>query len=274
MPPINVEEVLSGIELTEDQRSALEDIQNNLNTRLEAEINVQKKGLLKKNEELIGELRQAKENKLPDGFDLKDYQEYVKNKDKIEAERIKAEEERLIATQNWDKLKHDMLTEHERTLQDLQSKYEKDTSFLRRTLDSELIENSVIKAIDREKGNQTLLMPHIKSSMRTVQDEETGRFLTQVVDASGEPRMDPKTGEPMKIEDLVAELKSKPEFAPAFPLQNQGSQTIVNVDGKNYNSTNNPFDKKSPHYSITKQAQLNRTNPTLASKLKEQAKNS
>ena len=257
------------ITLPEDQTDLLKAAQEKLDAEVLADVNLQKQGVLSKNQELLDKLKAAKEKALPEGFDMEGYQDYTKNKDKIIADKLKAEEERLIATENWDKLKNTMNNEHESAMQKITREKQEEIDALRHSLDNELIENAAIKSIELEKGNQVLLMPHIKNRIKTFQDAN-GNYSTKVVDSAGNDYMDKKTGEPVSVAGLIAEFKANEAFAGAFPLQNRGSNATVVVDGKNYNATNNPFDKKGAGYSLTKQAQLRKTNPTLAEALSKE----
>lgn len=265
---IKLQELLKEAGLSDDQKALLEAAQKTVDSTLNSEIETAKNGLLNKNQELIDKLKTAKENSLPDGFDMEGYNSYIEDKDKILEDKRKAEEDKLIASQNWDKLKNDMTNSHENSLTELASNKDKEINLLRSTLDTMLIENVALKEIEKVEGSQVLLMPHIKNNIKTFQDE-SGKYGTKVVDATGQDRMNAETGNPMKVSELVAEFQANESFAGAFPIQNGGSNTKVKVPGGNYNSTNNPFDKKGKHYSLTEQAKLRKTNPELAKTLQE-----
>lgn len=269
MPDIN--KLLEGLnlELSDDQKELMNKAQTALDSEVATDLETSKKGVLNKNQELIDKLKAAKDNAIPDGFDMDGYTDYTNNKDQILADKAKAEEDKLIATQNWDKLKNTMNNEHDSAIVNLTKEKDITISGLRLSLDNELIENISIKAIDAEKGSQVLLMPHVKDRIRTYQDE-SGKYFTKVVDLSGNDSMDEKTGNPVTVSELIAEFKANAAFAGAFPIQNRGSGSVVTVDGKNYNAKNNPFDKQGGHYSLTEQSKLRRTNPTLAKALEKQ----
>lgn len=265
---IDLKDLVKNLNLSEEQAALIPDVQSTFETVIQKEVEQEKTGVLNKNQELLDKLKQAKEKMVPDGFDMDGYQEYVSNKDKIAEEQRKIEEERLIATQNWDKLKNEMTNNHESSIKKITKDKSNEINSLRRALDSELIENVALKEIEKVNGSQVLLMPHIKSSINTYQDDN-GQFKTKVVDQFGKDRINPETGNPMKVNELVAEFQANDQFAGAFPLQNKGSETIVSQNGVNYNSTNNPFDKASSNYSLTEQAKLNKSNPALAKTLKD-----
>jgi len=267
--PIQLKELMKNMKLTEDQAKLLGEAQESLDTTYKAELETQKKGVLNKNQELINKLKSAKENAIPEGFDLEGYNDYTKNKDQIAEDQKKLEDDKLIATENWDKLKNDMNNNHEAAIKKINKSSSSEIKSLRSALDSELIENAALKEIEKVHGSQILLMPHIKSSIETFKDE-SGKYQTKVIDSIGKDRMNTDTGNPMTVSELVSEFQANEQFAGAFPLQNRGSNTIITTDGGiNYNATNNPFDKTGKHYSLTEQSKLNKANPVLAKTLRE-----
>ena len=258
---MNIKELMKGVELTDEQLDSMQ-------KQLDQEIVTNATGLKNKNQELIDKLKESKGKQIPDGFDLDGYNDYVSNADQIAIDKAKAEEDALVAKQNWNKLKNDMTNNHEKTVGDLITVKDTEISGLRNSLDTILIENAAFKEIDAVKGSQILLIPHIKNSIKTFQDEN-GQYSTKVVDASGADRMNAETGEVFTVKELVAEFQANEAFAGAFPIQNKGSGSRINAGGSGFNSTNNPFDRAGKHYSITEQAKLMKTNPTLAKTLKD-----
>lgn len=109
----------------------------------------------------------------------------------------------------YEKLKKDLETSHAAQLQER----DEVTTRMRKALDTHLVDGQAAAAIAEAKGSSVLLLPHVRAHVRVV--EESGEFVTRVVDAEGEPRMNGKGGY-MTPADLVAELKKKSEFAPAF----------------------------------------------------------
>ena len=265
---IKMQELMKELNLTEDQVKLMSNVQESFDSLYATEIEDQKKGLVTKNADLISRLKDAKAlADKAEGIDLDGYNDYISNKDKIEADRLQAEEDALIASQNWDKLRNDMTNKHEATIVTAKEAADNTIASLRRALDHELIENVALKEIEKVEGSSTLLMPHIKDSIQTFQDE-SGKYITKVVDASGNDRMNAESGTPMKVSELIAEFQANDLFAGAFPIQNKGSGKEVTINGTKFNSTNNPFDKTGKNYSITEQAKLNKTNPALAKTLK------
>lgn len=268
MGNINLQELLKEVNLSDEQSSLLGTLQKTVDDTIISEVESAASGLKTKNQELIGKLKDAKEKAIPEGFDMDSYNEYIENKDKILADKLKAEEEALIASQNWDKLKNDMTNNHEATINKITADKDSEINNLKSALDHILIENVALKEIEKVEGSSTLLMPHVKDAIQTFKDEN-GKYSVKVIDDKGKDRMNVETGEPLKVSELIAEFQANEAFAGAFPIQNKGSEAEVNISGTNYNSTNNPFDKSSKHYSITEQAKLNKNNPALAKTLKE-----
>jgi len=267
---IKLEKLMEKMELSEDQLKLMSEAQENLDQQYNIDIETQKAGVINKNNELIDKLKAAKENELPENFDIEGYNEYTQNREQILADQKKLDDDKLIATENWDKLKNDMNNSHESSIKKMKRENDSVINGLRSALDSELIENVALKEIEKVQGSHVLLMPHIKNNIQTFQDAQ-GKYQTKVVDEVGQDRINTETGEPMSVEELVSEFQANDLFSGAFPLQNRGSNTTIVVDGANYNSTNNPFDKKGNNYSLTEQSKLNKSNPVLAKTLREAA---
>jgi len=88
--------------------------------------------------------------------------------------------------------------------------------------------NEVLSGI--KKGNRAivaeakaldpgLLLPLIADQTRVV--EEDGKFFQQVVDKNGETRYSGTTGEPMKVKELVAEMKTIDRLKPLFESESR-----------------------------------------------------
>lgn len=85
---------------------------------------------------------------------------------------------------------------------------------MERSLESYLIESEATRILSEAKGSPALLMPHIKSSVRVL--NENGKYVVRVVDSEGDPRISAQTGNPLSLSDLVNELKGHAEFGKAF----------------------------------------------------------
>lgn len=266
-----LQEILADVLKNEDgeaDSSKIESILEQAKKEADALSNERNKALEGKRDELLEKLRKAKDNQIPEGFDMSDYETYLAEKDKIEEERKKAEEEKLIASQNWEKLKSDMNDNHTKALNELKESYEAQLKEAKGDLNSFMIENKALQAIEAEDGNTFLLLPHIKPQLETVKTDSGYEIIVKNPDKS--QRMNAETGEPFGLKDLVAEMKSDTKFSGAFPTSNRGSGQEASAGGGEASSQNNPF-KKGSSYNVTEQAKLIKTNPTLAAALKKAA---
>ena len=105
----------------------------------------------------------------------------------------------------------------------VKSSMEKDLAKLQETvekyksaLQQQLVDNKALQVLAEHKGIPDLLMPKIKSSIATVEDDN-GNFAIRVLDADGEPKINNK-GEYASIEDLVLELKASKTYGRAFEM--------------------------------------------------------
>ena len=126
-----------------------------------------------------------------------------KDTDRIVEEKVKAQ--------------LDQVTErHTSELAARDKKIEGRDALLRRTL----VKDAALAAIVAEKGDPELLLPHVLPSIQLDldEDEATGeiRPKVKVVDAAGNVRIGDSQGNPMKIEQLVGEMKRHDKFSRLF----------------------------------------------------------
>lgn len=223
------------------------------------------KGLKANQSKALDQIALLKGNQMPDGFDQAAFDTYNKDKLKFEAEQVKLEEKRLQDEGQWESLKTQLLDKNKLNIDTLTSEKDSEIGLLRSSLDKELIENAAIKAIEAEKGNSFFLLPHMKQNIKTVLGE-TG-YSVQVLDSEGNVRMD-DDGKNFTVKQLVAEMKTKDVYAPAFPNMNSGSGQGINTGGQG-GGTVNPWSAKTKN--ITHQAKMMKENPTLAVQMKKAA---
>ncbi len=84
---------------------------------------------------------------------------------------------------------------------------------LKQTLAETLIDGEATRAISQQKGSVRALMPHVKNSMKLV--DENGALRPRVVDSDGNVRHG-HDGQPMTVSDLITEFKRDAEFASLF----------------------------------------------------------
>ena len=207
-----------------------------------------------------------KKNQIPDGFDKEGYDKYLAEREEFAKKQKELEEQELEGKGQWEALKMQLVESHNNTFSSFKEEANNQINSLKNALDKELVENNLIKAIEAEKGNSLFLLPHMKNSVKTAQDE-SGNYTVQVVDEKGNQRF-LDDGNPFTPKDLVAEFKAKDIFAPAFPDFNQGSGD-PNANGGQGGSGPNPW--KADSKNVTEQARITKENPTLATQLKKAA---
>lgn len=110
---------------------------------------------------------------------------------------------------NLEKMKADM----EKAFGVKEAALKGDNEKMQRSLAKYLVDASAATALASEKGNATLLMPHVRGKVKVVADGDD--YVVRVLDDAGDFRGDGKGGF-MSIADLVKEMKGAKEFAAAF----------------------------------------------------------
>jgi hypothetical protein len=128
---------------------------------------------------------------------------------KLREEQEQREQDALTKAGEWDKLKGQMNEAHAKALQ----RKDEEAAVLRKALETHLIDAQATSAISTAKGSTLLLLPHVKSHTKVVQ--ENGQYRVQVVDDTGSPRVD-ASGNPLSIAQLIEEMKKAPDYQRAF----------------------------------------------------------
>lgn len=126
----------------------------------------------------------------------------------LEAQR-RAEEEKALKGGEFEKLKQQIIEQHKAEL----AKKDERLGAMTKTLERHLVDAAATAAIAAAKGVPGLLLPHVRSSVKVVEDN--GEFKVQVVDASGSPRVNGQ-GNPLSIADLVGEMRQSDVYGRAF----------------------------------------------------------
>jgi hypothetical protein len=158
--------------------------------------------------------------------------------DPEEARRLKAEAEqvaldKLKSKGDWETREKQL---QERLAADLKkhqdqyageiAKRDEEGKRLRQSLERHLIEAEATAAIAAAGGVPELLLPHVKSAVKVI--EENGEFVARVMGADGNPRIADVKGTPFKIANLVEELKGNQVFGRAFAASNAGGSGAPN----------------------------------------------
>lgn len=106
----------------------------------------------------------------------------------------------------------------------LQEKYTKEIEtregrikFLQGAVSKKVLEAAAIEAISKHKGNAALLLPHVMSGLKAI--EEGNDIHARVVDPSGNVKISMRqgsTGQPMSAEEWVETLKAQKDYLAAF----------------------------------------------------------
>lgn len=112
--------------------------------------------------------------------------------------------------------------------QDMQALTGRNAS-LTNTVQTLLIDNAAIKALEGHKGNVDLLLPHVKSQVR-LKDGEDG--VVEVIDREGNVRIGDAQGKPMTVDQLVEEMSKSEKFSQGFAgTGHSGGGTPPNGNG-------------------------------------------
>lgn len=93
---------------------------------------------------------------------------------------------------------------------------QKDIDDSQNQLQEAIVTSKIVEAIHSEKGNVSVLMPHVKSQVRMIKGSN-GKYRPEVINADGDPRIGGKSdGADMTIAELIQEMKSQSTFASCF----------------------------------------------------------
>lgn len=88
-----------------------------------------------------------------------------------------------------------------------------------RALRKNMVEREAVAALAKHKGSEDLLLPHVASRLKLI--EEDGEFVVRVVDRDGDVESDGR-GEPKTVDALVAEMRADAKFSRAFEGSGKG----------------------------------------------------
>lgn len=164
-------------------------------------------GLKKNRDEQLTENKKLKEQlKAYEGIDVAGVR-----KAQQDAEQKAAEAARKAG--DWEAREKQL---HEKYGTEIKSREERVTT-LTGAVDKVLRQNAALAALAGHTDAPELLLPHVLTQLRVVEDpSDPIGFRTVVVDAKGNTRIANATGADMTIADLVKEMKANKTFAVAF----------------------------------------------------------
>ena len=163
-------------------------------------------GLKAKTDELLSETKRAKAQ-------LKDFEGFNPGEfKKLKEAADQAERDRATAAGDFKALEQQLVSKYESSLKAA----DQEKSDMQRAMESHLIDAAAASELARHSDTPRLLMPHVRAMMKVV--KEDGQFVSRIVDPStGTVRIGKGQGTtPMTLTELVEEMRSNPEYAPAF----------------------------------------------------------
>jgi hypothetical protein len=161
-------------------------------------------GLLAKNSELLGEVKQYKE---------------IANK--VKGLDVEAARKAITEMATLDQRKAELDGEIQKALLQAKSAHDTEMEKLRgelntvtSQLDGSLVKETLYGPITAAKGVADFIMPRASQSVKVF--VENGKRVAKIVDEKGNPRVDVKTGQPYTADQLIEELKADKVFSRAF----------------------------------------------------------
>jgi hypothetical protein len=154
--------------------------------------------------------------------------------EELVAAAAQADEDKLKNAGEWDKLRLQMNEKHELALKAKDvviAAKDGEVGSMRKTLERHLVDAQATAAIAAEKGVPTLLLPHVQKHIKVIRDEASDEYSVKVVDTKGDPRVNAK-GDPLTVQEFVAEMKANEIFGRAFEGSGQSGSGMQPGNGK------------------------------------------
>ena len=162
--------------------------------------------------------RRATEQAKAAGEGAKAWLELGESPDAVKAQIQEMQEQVAKASDgkiNLEKMKADM----DKRIADAVGAKDGEIQTMRRSLEEHMVKSAAASALAEHKGSVDLLLPHVLSRARVVQDG--GGYTVRVFDDAGDARGDGKGGF-MGVAELVKEMKESPTFGRAFEASGTG----------------------------------------------------
>lgn len=146
-----------------------------------------------------------------EGFDPEEFKAF-------QAEKAKAEEERIKKEGAWAEQKEQILKAHEKALKakdDEIAKLKEQTASLDTELQTTLLSSAIAREAARTKCLNPSLIELAVKGKTLVERLEDGKRVIKVLDDKGNVRVDEK-GEPFTVGALLDEMKQTADYAPLF----------------------------------------------------------
>ncbi len=179
-------------------------------------------------------------------------------------EKEKQEREAAKKAQDWEALDKQRDERHAKELEKIQKERDEAVNEVRDLL----LGDSVDAAIGRAGVEPLFLGDHVRRRVKVVKNPETGRHERKIVREDGSPMLG-KDNKEATLDDLLAEMKVHPVLGNLFPTDQGHGGGAQNVPAKK-STSRNPWKKGEEN--LTEQGRIMTENPSLAERLKAEAK--
>lgn len=174
-------------------------------TFTQAELDAHVAGLRTKNAELIAREKVARERALPEGMTAEEAADAI-------AERRKAVEKRALDEGKFDEARLAIKADADkRVAEEIAKRTAVETRY-----QTTVKKTEAVAAISAEKGNATLLLPHVLGNLGVVHNDTTGEDEVIVIDPATKKPALGGDGKPLTPRQFVASLKNVDDYLGAF----------------------------------------------------------
>ena len=201
-----------------------------------------------------------------DGIDPAEHLKLLELKKQQETQKLEEEGQ-------WEKLKAQLVESHTKEQEKFEAErvaFNNQIKGLEAELSNTILGHEIAVAAGTAQAiNPKLVEITLKSmNMATVEQGEDGTRVIKVLNDDGETaRIDPQTGDPMTVLQLLEDMKQSKEYAHLFAGGKPGAGSNTNFfrDGQ----IENPW--KTETRNLTKQAEILKADPALAKRLRAEA---
>ena len=112
--------------------------------------------------------------------------------------------------------------ESEKRIKAITDQHKAEMDAMQRTLSEYLIDREALAALAKNKAKNggRVLMPHVQSKLKVIKGED-GKYVVRAVGDNGEILYN-NSAQPMGVEDVVAQIRTNPDYAFAFESEGAG----------------------------------------------------
>jgi len=256
-----------GEELTDEEKARLEALSAKAGEGDKTFTEAYVKGLRTESAKYRTKAREAEEKLAQfDGIDPDEYRKLLELKKEQETKKLEAEGE-------WEKLRAQLVESHAKEKEKFETEraaFNSKIEGLEAELSNTILGHEIAVAAGTAQAiNPKLVEITLKSmKMASVEQDDDGRRVIRVLNDDGETaRIDPQTGEPMTVLQLLEDMKQSKEYAHLFAGGKPGAGSGTHFFRGGH--IENPW--KTETRNLTRQAEILRADPALAKRLKAEA---